>query len=260
MSTNIKQRLAAGLPVHIFNIGSIPSPKIIEIAAASGGYHGVWIDQEHAALTLPQVELLTLACRSVGLDSYVRLAATDYATVMRPMEAGAGGIMAAQVRTVQEVQQLVMWAKFPPLGYRGLNLSNFEGGYTTRQPAEFIASANQQRWLSVQIETLEALEVVEEIAAVGGIDHLFVGPADLSVALGVPGEYMHPKCIAALERVAAATKTASKTWGILVRGNEHAALCRKLGCLLFAFGSDLSVLQLGFRQTKALYPDFLGEV
>lgn len=258
MGESIKQRLASGLPVHIFNIGSIPSPKLIEIAAASGGYHGVWIDQEHAALTLQQVEILALACRSVGLDSYVRLAATDYGTVMRPMECGVGGIMAAQVRTPQEVQQIVEWAKFPPLGYRGLNLSNYEGGYTTRNPAEFVVAANRDNWLSVQIETLQALENVEAIAAIEGIDHLFVGPADLSLSLGVPGEYMHPKCTAALERVAAATKAAGKTWGILVRGTEHAELCRKLGCLLFAFASDLSVLQLGFRQVKSQYAAFLG--
>lgn len=258
MGESIKKRLAAGQPVHIFNIGSIPSPKIIEIAAASGGYHGVWIDQEHAALSLQQVEILALACRSVGLDSYVRLAATDYGAVMRPMEAGAGGIMAAQVRTPEEVQQIVKWAKFPPLGYRGLNLSNYEGGYTSRTPAEFVVAANRENWLSVQIETLEALESVEKIAAVEGIDHLFVGPADLSLSLGVPGDYMHPKCTAALERVAAATKAAGKTWGILVRGSEHAAFCRKLGCLLFAFASDLSALQQGFRQIKSQYSDFLG--
>lgn len=259
MGESIKARLAAGQPVHILNIGAVPSPKVIEIAAASGGYHGVWIDQEHAALTQAQIEILVLACRSVGLDSYVRLAPTDYATVMRPMETGAGGIMAAQIRTVEEVRQLVRWAKFPPLGHRGLNLSNFEGGYTTRAPAEFVASANRDRWLSVQIETAEALEGAGDIARVEGIDHLFVGPADLSLALGVPGEYLHPRCVAALEKVAQAAQDAGKTWGILARGAEHAELCRRLGCLLFAFASDLSVLQLGFRQTKALYRAFLEE-
>ena len=194
----IKSRLAGGKLVNIFAIGPIPSPKLIEIAAMSGGYHGVWIDEEHAALTLRDIEILAMACRSVGLDSYVRLAPVNYATVMRAMETGVGGIIAAQVRSVKESQEVVSWAKFPPLGVRGINTGNYEGEYGTRSLAKHIQITNHDRWLSVQIETLEALECVEEIAAIEGIDHLFVGPADLSVALGVPGEFLHEKCIAAL--------------------------------------------------------------
>lgn len=258
MNESIKKRLEASRPVYIFNIGAVPSPKIIEMAAASGGYHGVWIDQEHAALPQQQIEILAMACRSVGLDSYVRLAPTDYATVMRAMEAGVGGIMAAQIRSVDEVRQVVQWAKFPPLGCRGLNLSNYEGGYTTADPARFVVDCNRDRWLSVQIETAEAVQHVREIAAVEGVDHLFIGPADLSLSLGVPGQYLHPRCVEAIEAVAEGAKAAGKTWGILARGAEHAEQCRKLGCLLFAFGSDLSVLQLGFQRTRALYQDFLG--
>lgn len=255
---SIKERLAAGQRVHVVAVGAVPSFKIIEIAAASGDYHAVWIDQEHAALAQDKIETLALACRSVGLDSYVRLAPTDYATVMRPMEAGVGGLMAAQVRTAEEVRQIVGWAKFPPLGARGVNTSNFEGGYTTRGLAEFVATRNKANWLSIQIETAEALEEVEAIAAVDGVDHLFIGPADLSVSLGVPGEFLHPTCVAALERVARAVKKVGKSWGILARGAEHAAKCRELGCLFFAFANDLSILQAGFKATRAAYADFFA--
>ncbi len=255
---SIKQRLATGQDVFIFSIGAIPSPKLVEMAAMTGGYHGVWIDEEHAALTQRDIELLTLACRASGLDSYVRVAPTDYATLMRPMEAGAGGVMAAQVRSVAEVQQVVAWAKFPPLGVRGINPSNFEANYTTRSLAEHIEVCNRDRWLSVQIETAEALACVEEIAAVEGIDHLFVGPADLSVALGVPGQYMHPDCLAALKRVSNAVQQAGKSWGILVRGAEHGRACRDLGCKLFAFANDLSVALQGFRAVRTTYSEFFG--
>lgn len=255
---SIKQRLLAGHEVNIFSIGAIPSPKLIEIAAMVGGYHGVWIDEEHAALTQRDVELLTLACRSVGLDSYVRVAPLNYAAIMRPMEAGAGGVMAAQIRSVEETRQIVSWAKFPPLGLRGINPSNYEANYTTRSLAEHIEICNRDRWLSVQIETLEALECVEQVASVEGVDHLFVGPADLSVALGVPGQYMHVDCLAALRRVSAAAHAAGKSWGILVRGPEHAAACRELGCQLFAFGNDLAVALQGFRAIRSNYNDFFS--
>ena len=223
MVETIKSRLQAGKTVRIFNIGAVPNFKLIEIAAQSGGYHGVWIDQEHAALTQNQIEHLALACRAAGLDAYVRLAPTSYADVMRPMEAGVGGVMAAQVRSAVEVRQIVAWAKYPPVGVRGVNTSNFEGGYTTRALAEFVQTGNRDRWLSIQIETAEALEQAEEIARIDGVDHLFVGPADLSVALGVPGEFLHPRCLAALERVSKAVAAVGKSWGILAReiGRAH---------------------------------------
>lgn len=258
VAETIKSRLAEGKLVNIFAIGPIPSPKLIEIAAMSGGYHGVWIDEEHAALTLREVEVLAMACRSVGLDSYVRLAPVNYAAVMRAMETGVGGIMAAQVRSVKESKEIVQWAKFPPLGARGINTGNFEGEYGTRPLAKHIEITNRDRWLSVQIETLEALEAVEEIAAIEGIDHLFVGPADLSVALGVPGEFLHEKCIAALARVGKAVKAAGKSWGILARGAEHAAKCRELGCQLFAFGTDLGVAHQGFKAFREMYGEFFS--
>jgi 2-dehydro-3-deoxyglucarate aldolase/4-hydroxy-2-oxoheptanedioate aldolase len=197
-----------------------------------------------------------MACRSVGLDSYVRLAPVNYAAVMRPMESGVGGIMAAQVRSVGEVRQVVDWAKFPPIGHRGINTGNYEGGYGIRSLADHVETTNRDRWLSVQIETLEALEAVEEIARVEGVDHLFVGPADLSVALGVPGQFLHAKCVEALSRVSRAVKSVGKSWGILVRGAEHAATCRELGCQLFAFGNDLAVAQAGFVSLRKTYQAF----
>lgn len=256
MNETIKGRLAAGKHVNIFAIGAIPSPKLIEIAAMSGGYHGVWIDEEHAALTQGQIEILALACRAVGLDCYVRLAPVNYAAVMRPMEAGVGGIMAAQIRSVQEARTIAEWAKFPPLGQRGLNTGNYEGEYGQRPLPKHIESANRDRWLSLQIETAEALDAVEEIAEIDGVDHLFVGPADLSVALGVPGQFLHEKCIAALERVARAVQLTGKSWGILARGAEHAAECRRLGCQLFAFAVDLGVAHQGFLAYRQTYKDF----
>ncbi|MEQ1826181.1 MAG: aldolase/citrate lyase family protein [Pirellula sp.] len=254
---SIKQRLAAGQEVNVFSIGAIPSFKIIEMAAMSGGYHAVWIDEEHAALTQRDIEQLALACRSAGLDSYVRIAPLNYAAVMRPMEAGVGGIMAAQIRSVEETKQIVLWSKFPPIGLRGINPSNFEADYTTRSLADHIEICNRDRWLSVQIETLEALECVEQVAEVDGVDHLFVGPADLSVALGVPGQYLHNDCKAALERISNACRRANKSWGILVRGPEHAELCRDLGCQLFAFANDLGLVTQGLKAVKATYAKFL---
>ena len=142
---------------------------------------------------------------------------------------------------------------------RGLFLANYEAGYGTANAAQHIERANRDRWLCVQIETLEAVEHADEIAAVEGVDSLFVGPSDLSSALGVPGQAMHPKCIAALERVASAVKKAGKTWGVLSRSPEHGAKCLELGCQLFSLAGDVDLIHRGLQSTKALYADFFKE-
>ena len=188
MTTTIKHRLAQGEIVRVLAFASLASPKLVEIAGVAGGFHGIWIDQEHSAIPHQQLELLLIACRAAGLDAFVRVAPTAYATVMRPMETGANGVMVAQIRTVDEVRRIVQWAKYPPLG--------------------------------------------------------------------VPGQAMHPKCIAALERVAAAVKKAGKTWGVLSRSPEHGAKCRELGCQLFSLAGDVDLIHRGFQATKKLYADF----
>ena len=256
MKNTIIQRLTSGQIVRSLFLGALAHPKLVEVAGLVGDLHGVWFDQEHAAIPHQQLELLLMASRAAGLDAFVRLPPTDYATVMRPMEAGASGVMAAMVRDVAQVRQIVRWTKYPPLGSRGLFQANFEAGYGTIDPAQHVENANRNRWLAIQIETPEALESVEEIAAVEGVDWLFVGPSDLACMLGVPGQVLHPKCVAANQRVAEACRKAKKPWGTLARSPEHAAKCRELGCQFFSLVGDMDLVHRGFAATKKMYGDF----
>ena len=256
MNTTIKQKLADGKLVRVMMLGSIAHPKIIEVAGLLGGFDGVWIDQEHSAIPHQQLEILLLACRAAGLDAFTRLAPTDYATVMRPMEAGASGIMAAMVRDAKQTAQIVQWVKYPPLGTRGLFQANYEAGYQTIDPQKHVEAANRDRWLAIQIEMPEAVDNVESIAKVDGVDWLFVGPGDLACTLGVPGQVLHPKCIAALERVSAACKAVGKPWGTLARSPEHGAKCRELGCQLFSLAGDMDLMLRGFQATKKMFGEF----
>jgi 4-hydroxy-2-oxoheptanedioate aldolase len=252
----IKQRLAAGKSVNVFVLTAMPAPALVEIAAMHGGFHGVWIDQEHAAATQERIEALALACRAAGLDSFVRLAPTDYTAVMRPLEAGVGGIMAAQIQSAVHAKEVVAWAKFPPEGRRGVNMNNREGRYGNCDLASVLRDANRDRWIAVQIETLSALKEVDDIAAIDGVDHLFVGPADLSTALGVPGEFLHAKVIDGMQAVADAARRHGKTWGILCRGPEHAEKARSMGCSLFALATEFGVVHAGFKAVKENYKGF----
>ncbi|HSH15427.1 MAG TPA: hypothetical protein VLD18_05295, partial [Verrucomicrobiae bacterium] len=99
--TTIKERLARGEEVRVMVMGGLASPKLAEVVGVMGGFHGLWVDQEHSAVPHQQLELIMMACRAAGLDAFARVAPTDYGAVMRPMEAGAGGVMVAQIRTVE---------------------------------------------------------------------------------------------------------------------------------------------------------------
>src|SRR6266446_5946 len=186
MSLRLKERLRQGELVRVFCLGQMCDPKLLEMVSLHGGYDAVWLDQEHCALTLGQLEDATRAARATGMDTFVRLAPTDYATVMRPLEAGAGGIMAAQVRDARQTEEIVRWAKFHPRGIRGINNTGADGRYGMVPLGEYLREANANTFIAVQIENIEALEDVERIAAVKDIDVLFIGPADLSQSMGIP--------------------------------------------------------------------------
>src|SRR5437588_7377554 len=166
MSLRLKERLRQGKPVRVFCLGQLCSPKLMEMIALHGGYDAVWLDQEHCALTLGQLEDATRAARATGMDTFVRLAPTDYATVMRPLEAGAGGIMAAQVRNARQTEEIVRWAKFHPRGIRGINNTGPDGRFGRVPLADYLRDANANTFIAIQIENVEALEDVERIAAV----------------------------------------------------------------------------------------------
>src|SRR6516164_4290018 len=165
MSARLKSLLQQDKLVRVFCLGQLCSPKLLELIGMHGGYDAVWLDQEHGSLTLDQVEQATGAARACGLETFVRLAPTDYATVMRPLEAGAGGIMAAQVRSARQTEDVVRWSLFHPAGLRGYNGTGVDGRYGTLKPAEYMSRCNAETFVASQIEHDDAVADVERIAA-----------------------------------------------------------------------------------------------
>src|SRR3954447_10662731 len=215
MSASLKAKLAKGRVVRVFCLGQLCSPKLLEMVGHLGGFDAVWLDQEHVGLTTPQIEEAARAGRAAGIDTFVRLTATDYATVMRPLEAGAGGVMAAMVRSAKEAEQLVSWSRFHPEGMRGVNGTGADGRFGLTPWPDYFRQCNERVLVGAQIEHAEAVEAIDAIAAVKGVDFLFVGPADLSQTMGIPGEWDNPRLWSAIERVAAACKRNGRAWGIL---------------------------------------------
>jgi 2-dehydro-3-deoxyglucarate aldolase/4-hydroxy-2-oxoheptanedioate aldolase len=253
MAVRLKERLAQGELVRVFALGQLCHAKLVEMVGFLGGYDAVWLDQEHAGLSIAQIEDAARAARGVGLDSFVRLAPTDYATVMRALEAGSGGVMAAQVRSARQTEEILQWSKFHPRGLRGVNSSGVDGRYSSIPFAEYFRRANAETFIAIQIEHQDAVAEVEQIAAVPDVDVLFIGPADLSQSMGIPGEWNHPRVGEAVERVAKAARQHGIHWAILPPNLAYAQRCVELGCRMLSLGIDVWAMQKGLAATQAEY-------
>jgi 4-hydroxy-2-oxoheptanedioate aldolase len=259
MNVSMKSLLAQNRLLRVCALGQLCHPKLVEMIGFFGGFDAIWFDEEHVGLTIPQIEEAARAARGCGLPSFVRLNATDYATVMRPLEAGANGIMAAMVRSVQQVEELLTWSKFHPRGLRGVNGTGVDGRYGTVAGAEYYAKANAQTFVAVQIEHVDAVEDVERIAAVPDLDLLFIGPADLSQSMGLPGQWEHPRMWQAVERVAHAAEANRVPWAILPRDAAHARRCVELGCRMLSLGIDVWFFQRGLQAFAADFAEFFAK-
>ncbi len=258
MLDTIKHRLGRGETLMVCAMGRVLHHNLVQMIGIHGGFHALWFDMEHMDYSTETLELGTLAARSQGLDSFVRLAPTDYACITRAFEAGASGIMAAQVRSAAEAEQIVKWAKFHPRGCRGLNSVGWDAQFARIPLAKFAEKANRETFIAIQIETVEALNECEEIAGIDGVDLLFVGPADLSQNLGVLGDFYHPACLAALDRVAAACKQYGKPWGVVPVDPEYATRCVEHGCRMLSVSADVRLINAGIESVKHNYAKFFA--
>jgi 2-dehydro-3-deoxyglucarate aldolase/4-hydroxy-2-oxoheptanedioate aldolase len=173
--------------------------------------------------------------------------------VTQALESGVDGVMAAQISSAAEAEKFVTWAKFAPRGMRGLNTQGADAHFTRKSQAELARDANRDHFIAIQIETLGALEEADPIAAIDGVDLLFIGPADLSQALGVLGQPEHDKVWAGIDRVAAACRRHGKAWGIVPASPEYAIRCVEKGCRMMTYGSDVLAMRLGVQALQTMY-------
>ncbi len=251
----LKERLARGERVAVFAVSRAWHPNMIQIFGVHGGFDGFWIDAEHAGFTPQDMEVAAAMGRSWGLDSFVRIPPTDYSIVTRALESGPSGVMGAQIQSAAHAEEFVRWSKFYPRGCRGLNAGAFDGRFGNLPLDEFTRRANENSFVAIQIETLSAVEECDGIAAIDGVDHLFVGPADLSQSLGVTGDFLHPKCLAAIDRVAAACEKHGKSWGAVTTSPEHASMLIAKGCRLLSPTNDVRLINEGIKAVKTRFAE-----
>jgi 4-hydroxy-2-oxoheptanedioate aldolase len=239
-----KQALKAGrLQIGLWH--SLSSHLAVEIIADSG-FDWILLDTEHAPNELPMVHTQLQATSGGTAHAVVRPAWNDQVIIKRLLDVGAQSLLIPYVETEEEAKRAVMSTRYPPQGFRGYASQSRATRYGRIK--EYHAAANQQICVLVQVETRRALENLEQIARVEGVDGVFIGPGDLSASLGYLGQPNHPEVVKVIDDTIRRIKDAGSAPGILSGDPQLAQHYIELGCLFAAVGSDVGLLAKGADQ------------
>lgn len=200
--SRVQKLLRAGQLPTVLKI-NLSDPRVVEIAGLCGA-DAVWLCTEHVPNDWLGLENQIRAARVHNIDTLVRVARGSYSDYVKPLEADATGIIVPHVASEQEARQIVEWVRFHPVGKRALDGGNIDGQFCLVPLNDYLAHSNSERVIILQIESPEALENVEKIAAVPGFDGILFGPGDFSHRIGKAGQLDDPVVVAARKRVAAA--------------------------------------------------------
>ncbi|MFO1001290.1 MAG: aldolase/citrate lyase family protein [Planctomycetaceae bacterium] len=215
---------------------------------AEAGADFVIFDMEHTGWSVESVRMLIATTRSTNLIPYVRIPATEYHFIARTLDMGAMGIMVPMVESAEQAIKIVESAKYPPIGRRGAAFGIAHDDYSGGDIVEKVTTANSETHLIAQIETAAGVENVDAIAAVPGIDVLWIGHFDLSNSLGIPGEFEHPRFQQALTSVLAACARHGKVPGFMAGSISNGKSLLDQGFRMLAYSGDLWLYQNAVRE------------
>jgi 2-keto-3-deoxy-L-rhamnonate aldolase RhmA len=237
----LKVRLAGGEPI-LGTFIKTPHPHVVEVLASSE-LDCLCLDAEHAPFDRRDLDLCIIAARGFGIPVLVRPPSAAPEHLLNALDCGADGVLVPHVRSADEARAVALAAHYGP-GGRGYAGSSRAAGYGTVPMRQHKQASAERTVVIAQVEDVDAVEAIEEIVAVGGIDAFFIGRIDLTVALGceTPDD---PAVIAAVERVAAACKKAGRPCGMFLSLVEDVPHWQSLGVSLFLLGSDHGFLREG---------------
>lgn len=247
----LKARLAAGDKLLGCFLNSA-SPIVAELMAIAG-YDCLMIDAEHSPVGLETALAMAAAIRAGGAAALMRVPANDPVYIKRALDIGIDGIMAPAVNSAAEAQALVAACRYPPAGQRGVAVPIIRASGYGFDAVEYVKRADDSLLVIAQIETAAAVAEAERIAAVPGIDLVFIGPFDLSASLGHLGEPDHPDAMAAIARTEAAVRSRGKWLGAIPTAARPADRLFAEGYRLVLAGADLMLLREAARAQVERY-------
>jgi 2-dehydro-3-deoxyglucarate aldolase/4-hydroxy-2-oxoheptanedioate aldolase len=210
----VKAALKEGKRVYGSEVSRLRSPEVPQLYAAAG-LDFVFIDMEHTAFNLETVADMIRSARAAGIVPLVRVPQAEYVWVARVLDQGARGIIVPRVNTARQAADVVSWMRYPPQGIRGFACTAAQTDHSPMTPEAFIAANHSETLCVIQVERGEALDNLEEMLAVSGVDVACLGYMDLSVDLGIPGQLEHPTMVHAVERLIAVADAHGVAPGII---------------------------------------------
>lgn len=207
--------------------------------AANAGCDFLLFDMEHSSLTQESVRLSVLSAKAANVTPIVRVPYTEYFFMARALDAGAEGLMIPRVESREQALKVIDSTKYPPEGNRGAAFGIAHDDYSVVDFAESAKRANEETLIIVQTETAKGVENVEEIISVEGVDVAFIGQCDLSISLGIPGQYDHPDFCRALDKVKNACDKYGVTFGYLPLNVPEAHAMYDKGARFLTYSADI---------------------
>jgi 4-hydroxy-2-oxoheptanedioate aldolase len=243
-SPSLRQRVLAREPL-IGTFLVLGSPAATEVCARAG-FDWLLVDLEHGMVGEADLASHFHALKGTDVAGLVRVEQGTRLRIGRALDLGAEGVMIPQVSSAEEAREIVSWLRYQPVGKRGVAL--FTRGLDFGSGGHGAVGVRNEEVVGIlQVESGAAVKAADAIAAVDGVDVLFVGPTDLSHALGIPGQIDHPDYHAAIEAVAKAASSNGKAAGVLVWRPEDATRYAKLGYSFFSISSEGSLLERAVR-------------
>jgi 2-keto-3-deoxy-L-rhamnonate aldolase RhmA len=237
----VKRALKEGKVQYGTNFGQFRSQDVLKIFAQAG-FHWAFVDCEHGGFDLETVQDLCRLAPFVGFTPILRVADLQYSLVARSLDVGAQGIIFPRVESPELLEKAVSWCKFPPVGIRGFGLNAFHFNHEPLSMPEMIDHLNAETLVVLQIETKKALDAREELLAVPGIDAVMIGPADLSISLGCPGEFQSPLVVDAMEAIKESCSKRGIAPGTQTRTLKMARFWKERGMRFLGCSSDTGML------------------
>lgn len=244
---HVKRTLQAGgtsLGTFVFEFNTTGIARL----AAHAGAEFVFFDMEHTGWSVETIRTLLASCGAADIVPMVRIPITQYHYVARVLDMGAMGIMAPMVESADQARLMVQSAKYPPAGRRGTAFVIAHDDYHAGDTGEKMRSANSESLLIAQIETVPGLDNLDAIAAVEGIDVLWIGHNDLTTSMGIPGQFEHPRYLDAVRRVVDACRRFGKAAGMMATSVSIGKDLLNQGFRILAYGGDLWIYQQALRQ------------
>lgn len=237
----VKQALREGKVQLGTSYGMLRSPDVGKILVAAG-FHWAFIDGEHGYYGLETISDICRTSAAAGLCPVARVADIRYDLVARALDNGATGMMFPRIESVELLEQAVSWTKYPPVGVRGYGLTPHHVDYAKVTIPQIIDHMNEHVMVVLQIETKRAFEMRDELISVKGIDAVMVGPADFSISLGVPGDFMHPTMVEHMEKIRDTCLKYKVAPGTQTRNLPLAKFWRERGMLFLGCSSEVAMM------------------